>query len=366
MLSAPKSRPLGLRYAKGPDGTRGFAMKRGRPLPGVLPAALESVPSDAAADLPGLPPPGARSISASTGSESSCSSLARAATAAHAADGADPRCDGRSWALLAAGPVASRGGEADLASLGGKGGRGAAAEPFVRPQAGGAGSRLGMWCNAEEDSPGGDSSPPPPSSGASDAGQSRLGMWCTAPTATRPDFGGSLALPHSLAEPPPSEPPAAAEAPAPRGHEQQQQARAAQAAQAQREQSLQLQQRIEQAQAQHRQLPGQRFEAGAGGANAPSQALAGFQAPQPPLLQPAHAALPHAGSYGTLNGLGGGCAGVIGGGGSLGALPGALPASSPLGALPGAGAAGLPQAPQDGLLEQQTLRLKSLLGLGGL
>jgi len=30
-LSAPKSRPLGLRYAKGPDGTRGFAMKRPDP-----------------------------------------------------------------------------------------------------------------------------------------------------------------------------------------------------------------------------------------------------------------------------------------------------------------------------------------------
>ena len=33
MLSAPKSRPLGLRYPKGPDGMRGFAMKRSSPVP---------------------------------------------------------------------------------------------------------------------------------------------------------------------------------------------------------------------------------------------------------------------------------------------------------------------------------------------
>ena len=57
----PRSKAgLGLRYAKGPDGTRGFAAGRGRPLPEGLPPPASSPALLPAADGPlpnGLPPP---------------------------------------------------------------------------------------------------------------------------------------------------------------------------------------------------------------------------------------------------------------------------------------------------------------------
>lgn len=82
---------LGMKYAKGPDGTRGFGLGRGRPLPQGLPAPLprQQVPNLAEEGLgEGLPPPGASWQPSGSGQ----AALAFAEPHAHGA---------KSWATIA-------------------------------------------------------------------------------------------------------------------------------------------------------------------------------------------------------------------------------------------------------------------------